>query len=168
MEDKAMIYGHLLENKSFASALRTEFKDKDSADRILAMIAQAQYDEPTDDLWYEFMEWLSGELQEGLNVLTIGWDSDGWGPGGNGNVRYTARFGIVTATSSDYDDDHWELFDEKNFHPWVPEELTAQSIGLSSKVYNTKQLKDMIGRLHISESTEVSLEGRKGRRRKMD
>jgi hypothetical protein len=169
MENQAQCFKHLLGNDEFLKVLRKSFKANGEADRILAMMEQAQLEEPTSELWDDFVNWLHDELPGGdINVLSIGWDSEGWGPGGNGFIAYVLKFGLVTMHSSDFSpDEHWEVFDEEKFEPWMTGDLNTDIVELSSDIYTGKQLKVFAAGFSIGDNSELKVHGRRGRRRKL-
>ena len=158
---------YLQANPDFQKELRKEFNKPGEAERILAWMAQETDLEADDDLLFRFDDWLHDALYDGVNVLTIGWDSHGWGPGGNGCVFYHERFGIVTMSSSDFTSDgHWEVFDESTFEPWLTGSLDTDEVGLSSDIYTNKELRALAESIGVGEDSELTVEGRRGRRKR--
>jgi hypothetical protein len=109
----------------------------------------------------QFYDWFESEFDNSdTNILSIGWDSKGWGPGGDGFVRFNSRFGIVKMGSSDYSDEHVEIFNKKTFFPWCIVDLHNDYIEMDSDVYNDKELLSLAERMGMREETKLTINGK--------
>lgn len=113
------------------------------------------------DLIDRFYEWLLEELNNNSKpILTIGWDSLEWGAGGNGFVSFLTRFNIVTMKSSDYENDHFEIFDKETFFPWGIENLENDIVEIESEVFSEGDLLEMANKMGIRKDTNLSVIGK--------
>lgn len=113
------------------------------------------------DLIDRFFEWLLEELNNNSKpILTIGWDSHEWGAGGNGFVSFLTRFNIVSMKSSDYENDHFEIFDKTTFFPWVIENLENDVVEIESEVFSEEELLEMANNMGIRKDTNLSVNGK--------
>ena len=96
----------------------------------------------------------------GIKILSIAWDSTDWGPGGSGFFRYNCKYGLVMMSSSDYEDDHVEIFDRDKFSPWGIDNLENDYIDLKSTVYSENELIDISKSLGVGEHTKLTINGR--------
>ena len=53
-----------------------------------------------NEFYDQFVDFEDRESE--TEILTIGWNSNGWGAGGSGVIRFMLVFGIIKMTSSDY------------------------------------------------------------------
>jgi hypothetical protein len=148
---------HILKSKDFIESLQQEFKQEE-------IIEIQNFIQENNEMYSEvidtFFEWLDNEFESsGTNVLSIGWDSSGWGPGGNGSIQFTERFGIVTMNSSDYEDDHVEIFDKQEFYPWCIQSLENDYIYLDSDIYNETELIELANNMGLRENTQLTVNG---------
>lgn len=149
---------HLLTNIDFLNTIKEDFTQEE-VNEINNYIKDKNSGNP--DVIDAFLDWLNFELEEnGNTVLLIAWDSHGWGPGGNGCVRFKVRFGIVRMDSSDYDDDHVEIFNKENFYPWGIESLMNDYIELRSDIYDEKELIELANNMGMEENTELTVNGK--------
>jgi hypothetical protein len=108
----------------------------------------------------DIFDWLKIEIYNADTILLIGWDSSEWGPGGNGFFRYNCKYGLVMMSSSDYSDNHVEIFDRDRFRPWGIEHLENEYIDLESSVYSEKELKEISESLGLGEHSKLTINGR--------
>lgn len=105
-----------------------------------------------------FYDWLEEEFMNSeTKILWIAWESNGWGPGGNGFCRFKSRFGIVKMESSDYSDDHIEIFNKKTFFPWCIENLMNDYIFLDSDIFSEKELLSIAEKMGMHEHTKLTI-----------
>jgi hypothetical protein len=157
MDFSKKIVEHILKNEEFLAGLNDNF-DKNLKAIIIDCLSNSNKEHAS--LMDKFEDWFREELREGVEVLLIGWESAGWGPGGSGAVWFNSRFGIVSFFSSDYDDDHIEVFDKDNFEPWCIEHLCNDYVELSSAVYNEEELIEFANNLGMDEETELTVNGK--------
>jgi hypothetical protein len=155
MEIDQNIFNHLFENKDFLKSLGEEFNN----DEIIYLGKFSNHlDKEFPDLIDQFHDWLSSELCDtDTNILTIGWESDDWGPGGDGFISFGSKFGIIKMFSSDYEDDHIEIFNKKDFEPWCIENLMNDYLDISSDVYSAKELKSLAKGLGMNKETKLTV-----------
>ena len=148
---------HLLKNQKFIKTLSEEF-DSSVVTQVQSFLANnIEYSiEIADDL----SDWFNNAfLETNVNVLSIAWDSDGWGPGGNGVISFLLCFGLVNMNSSDYESDHVEIFDKDTFFPWGIEELYNDTITLDSDIYNDDELIKLAIDMGISMDSSLIING---------
>jgi hypothetical protein len=160
MEDlNEIIKRHLLQNKEFLNSIKEEFQEE----QLGQIISHLKGKEVTNTEYIDdFYVWFEYEMKEAdSEILSISWDSDGWGPGGNGCIRYLSRFGLVRMVSSDYgDDDELEIFEMDSFFPWgVDDGFNTDYLMLDSCIYSTEELLAMSKNLSIGERTRLSING---------
>jgi len=152
------IIEHLLNNEEFLAALN-DYYDGEQKAIIIDCLSNSKKEHTL--LMDKFEDWFREELREGdVEILTIGWDSDGWGSGGNGAVWFNSRFGVVSFGSSDYSDDHIEVFEKDNFEPWCIEHLCNDYVEISSEVYNEDELIEIANKLGMNEDTKLTVNGK--------
>ena len=108
----------------------------------------------------DIYDFLKEEIHNADTILTIAWDSSEWGPGGNGFFRYNCKYGLVMMSSSDYEDDHVEIFDRDRFSPWGIENLENDYIELESTIYSEKELIKISESLGLGMHTKLTINGR--------
>jgi hypothetical protein len=162
MEIPEDILQHLLQNKDFLKKITEEF-DKKEVKTLSDFANNGVETEEFLDVLYRLEEWLEEEFYSNsdmINVLSIAWDSNSWGPGGDGIIRFKSKYGIVKMSSSDYESDHIEIFNMDDFFPWEIENLENDFIEISSDVYNNEYLLKIADALGIGEDTKLELNGK--------
>lgn len=156
IRNNQLIHSHLIRNKDFLDALKKEF-DKNEIEEIIKYSKDLTSNYPK--VMDNFYDWFC-DLDADINVLTIGWDSDNWGAGGSGFIAFKLVFGIIKMTSSDYSDEHIEIFNKKTFFPWCIEHLMNDYIGIESDVYSDKELLTLAEEMGMDEDTKLTINGK--------
>ncbi len=151
------ILNYLFENKDFLESLQNEFEKEEIIElKNYSQNINNEYPVTMD----RFYDWFECEFDNpDINVLSIAWDSDGGGPGGNGFVRFNSRFGIVKMESSDFSDEHIEIFNKKTFVPWCIGNLMNDYIELNSDVYSEKKLLILAKKMGMYDHTKLTIKG---------
>ena len=151
--DNQAIHTHLIGNKDFLKALKKKFSAIEVAEIIeYSKNIKGKYPKAMD----HFYNWF-GDLEGDINVLSIAWDSEGWGSGGSGVISFSLVFGLVKMSSSDYDDDHIEIFDKNTFSPWAIEHLMNDSVDITSDIYSEAELISIAEDLGIDGDTVLTV-----------
>jgi hypothetical protein len=145
----------LLKQADFLENLKLEFEE--DADNILKMMAgDVEWDNELDISLEDFIN----NRLSGYEILTIGWDSTGFGPGGNGFIAYSLRWNICQPFSSDLDLEPFE-YDLKKFDP--TDELVESgydSLSISSAFFDEAYLITLASNISGSD-IDVTINGRK-------
>lgn len=153
------ILSHLLSDPNCLKSLEENEFEKDEITQIIKYANDLNDEFP--ELIGRFYDWFEGVFDDAeTKVLWIGWDSAGWGSGGNGVIRFDAAFGIVKMTSSDYEDDHIEIFNKKDFYPWCIESLNNDYIDMESDIYSDEELLSLARRMGMGENTKLTINGK--------
>tara|TARA_B110000285_G_C14635998_1_gene385533 strand:+ start:73 stop:576 length:504 start_codon:yes stop_codon:yes gene_type:complete len=157
------IHTHLATNKDFLEELKSEFRENEVQQIIKYCIdINSNYPEVMD-LCYE----LINDQPAITNALTIGWESENWGPGGDGFVSFDLIFGLVKMTSSDYEDDgHLEIFDKKTFYPWSIENATNDLISINSDIYSEQDMLNFAEDMGMDDNTQLTINDKEVIRKK--
>jgi len=153
------IHTHLIANTDFLEALSNNFEE-DEIVEILKYAKDVTLDYPMImDKFYDWFEEEFNNYPSDINIISIGWESYGWGPGGSGFISFDLVFGLVRMSSSDYEEDYTEIFDKENFSPWAIESLDNDSVEISSDIYTNSELLELAEDLGLGEDTELTIEG---------
>jgi hypothetical protein len=139
---------HLLADPDFREDVRKAFDIREGDPDWLEMqeaIRTAESEEPR--LSDRMQEYLDQQFQDeqGTEVFSVHWDSENWGPGGNGYLLFIEVYGVVRMVSSDYWDDHFEIYDPETFSPWGPDTFDADTVEFDSEVYDDDELRERFG-----------------------
>ncbi|MRX62606.1 hypothetical protein [Maribacter luteus] len=154
--DNQALHLHLISNKDFLDLLRGEFKENE-VEEIIKYCKDITGDYL--DVMDQFYDWIA-DLDSDTNILTIGWDSNNWGPGGSDFISFNLVFGLVKMSSSDYEDEHIEIFDKENFSPWGIEDLMNDFIEIDSEIYSEKELLGIAESMGIDKNTALTINGK--------
>lgn len=88
-------------------------------------------------------EYLNESANDGLAdvILAISWDSESWGPGGNGYIQYLDMWGVVYVLSSDYEGGIQGIYDPETWGPDIEFGGDGVSVTIDSDVYTDEELK---------------------------
>ena len=157
MELTPELKGHLANDQDFKTELSLEFTI-DELDLLNDYLQGGQTGQT--ELIDRFYEWLEDEFSTpGLNILTIGWDSSGWGPGGSGFISFVSRFGLVRMESSDYEDNELVIFNKSDFFPWGIESLNNDFISIDSEVYGKAEILEIADQMELGDDTLITING---------
>lgn len=158
MNIDALDLGFLVKDEAFLLSLNDSFNQSEVKEIKKYLLGKPT---ATSDTAQQFKEWFYDELlKSDTLILSIVWDSDSFGPGGNGCVIFGSKFNIVTMSSSDYENDHVEFFNKESFFPWGIESLINDYIKVDSHVYSENELIDLVRRMGISGHTKLTVKGR--------
>jgi len=147
------ILTHLISNKDFVVSLEKDFT-KDEVIEITKYATDINFKYPV--VMDRFQDWIECEFENSdTKVLSIAWDSEGSGSGGNGFIRFESVFGILKMTSSDYSDNHITIFNKNDFFPWGIENLMNDYIYLDSDIYTEKELLSLAAIMGMEEHTKL-------------
>lgn len=148
-----VIHTYLVEQKDFLVALQDNF-DENQIEEIINYLKNINTNYP--GIMDQFYDWIHDEEGE-INILSIGWDSKNWGAGGNGFISFDLVFGLVKMSSSDFEDDHTEIFNKDTFSPWAIEDLRNDYIDLSSDIYYEPELIKIAENMGMKKNTVLTI-----------
>lgn len=151
--DNQEIHLFLIKQDDFLKALQYVF-DKNQIDTIVNYSNDLTKEYP--EIMDQFYDWFN-DLNGTNNILSIGWDSNNWGPGGNGFINFSLVFGLVKMSSSDFEDDHTEIFNKDSFEPWCIEDLRNDFIEISSDIYSDSELVEIAENMGIKKNTILKI-----------
>lgn len=156
--EKKEVLAHLFNNKDFKREFkRSNFSEADAS--ALRRYAKGIDQEPPDCM-HDFFEWLKYEFYDGGDViLEIAYDSDDFGPMGNGIIRYLEIFGLITRLSSDDVDDHIEIFNIDTFEPWGDDYINTGYVDIYSGDFDDEYLLAFAKEIVIQEKAVVTING---------
>ena len=149
------LHKHLISNEDFLINLKNEF-EANECQEIINYCKEINRNRPK--VMNHFYDWIM-DVDSDTNVLSIGWDSEEWGPGGSGFISFDSVFGIVKMTSSDYEDGHIEIFDKENFSPWAIESLTGDFIEIDSDIYSKQEILDIAEEIGLDTDVKLTIKG---------
>jgi hypothetical protein len=163
LANRTEILRHLLDHPDIQKDIRHSFS-KTQIQEIEDFSRNPE--RPVPDVLDELEEWLTDQISgNGLSVLTIGWDSSEWGPGGNGYVRLLTQYGLVYMESSDCESGPILIFDKDSFNPRdhlnevFEGEITCEFIEIASDIYTNKELKHFAEHISVSEDANIEFSG---------
>lgn len=112
---------HLLSNIEFVNDLKAYYEYEDSDLEWQEVLTAIQDIENGNVCLLSVVEdYFNQALHDiGNEIESYYWDSPNWGPGGNGYLKYIEAYGVVGVSSSDFPNDHMEIYDEETFVPWI-------------------------------------------------
>ena len=156
IKNNQALHLHLIANKDFVDILKDEFQENEVQEIInYCKEINRKYPEVMD----QFYDWIM-DMDSNTNVLSIGWDSENWGPGGSGFISFDLVFGLVKMRSSDYEDEHTEIFDKENFSPWAIESLMNDFVEIDSDIYSEQELLDIAEGMGLDVDTKLTIKGK--------
>ena len=63
-------------------------------------------------------------------------------------------------TSSDYEDEHVEIFDKENFSPWAIESLTGDFIEIDSDIYSKQEMLEIAEEIGLDTNVKLTIKGK--------
>jgi hypothetical protein len=151
--DNQEIHLFLVEQREFLDALKDIFNEN-QVKEIINYSRDLSLKYP--DIMDKFYDWFHDKKGE-KNILSIGWDSKNWGAGGNGFISFDLVFGLIKMTSSDFEDDHTEIFNKESFSPWAIEDLKNDYIEISSDIYTEKELIEIAEEMGMKKTTILKI-----------
>jgi hypothetical protein len=148
-----VIHTQLVEQKDFLDALKDNF-DENQIKEIINYLKDISNNYP--GIMDQFYDWIHDEEGK-INILSIGWDSKNWGAGGNGSISFDLVFGLVKMSSSDFVDDHTEIFNKDKFSPWAIEDLRNDYIDVSSDIYSEPELIKIAENMGMKKNTVLTI-----------
>jgi hypothetical protein len=160
--DNQEIHNHLIKHKDFLDALRCNYNEI-QIEEIINYSRDISKNYPV--IMDQFYDWFQEENGE-LNILSIAWDSKNWGSGGNGFISFDLLFGLVKMTSSDFEDEHTEIFNKNTFIPWAIEDLRNDYINMTSDIYSEQELIEIAENIGMKKNTVLTINSKKIKRNK--
>jgi len=156
IKNNQALHQHLVNNKDFIVHLKKDFESIEFQE-ITDYCKDINGNQP--EVLNDFYDWLM-DMDSDTNVLCIGWDSEDWGPGGSGFISFDLIFGLIKMTSSDYEDDHTEIFEKSNFFPWAIESLTADIIEIDSDIYSKQEILTIAEEMGFDTNIKLTIKGK--------
>jgi hypothetical protein len=160
--DNQEFHSYLIQQEEFLYALKDVFNENEIIEIInYSKDLSKQYPDVMD----KFYDWFKDKNGD-KNIISISWDSKNWGAGGNGFISFDLLFGLVQMTSSDFEDEHIEIFIKESFYPWAIEDLNNDYIEISSDIYTEQELIEMAESMGMKRSTILTINDKKIKRKK--